>query len=465
MARVVQRRSTPPYLLIVFVLLFLLAFGAAIKLYMDASDARKQLARVSEQNRSLLSPDDDVQDLIEKYRSAPRGKIAPTVVSQLRNQVSQLAEVIAGPEKSYAIALEEANGIPKLLETEMQPPLVVEIRRLKSQRDQKIQDTITLDEMLNEKDKQLAAEKAEKEQLSANLGKELSALQQKIDSLEKQIQAEQSDHLQLREKAQQDADARADDLNKKVADLSGQIQQLENDKLELGSQLATKDAEIERLRVELGRGKQGGNIRPTATVIGEPSRDGYLYINIGRGSGVKTGLTFSVYPNGLITNKTPSKGKLTVTSVRDNISECRITQSDPNAPITRGDQVVNIVFSDDRTYTFVVEGQFDLHGTGKPNAAGTAEVRMLVDRYGGTVGGEVDVQTDYVVLGTPVPKPLQPPRDAPAANQQIYREQLAIYDRYYEVKQRAIELKIPVLNANRFMDYIGMLPARGLEYR
>ena len=41
---------------------------------------------------------------------------------------------------------------------------------------------------------------------------------------------------------------------------------------------------------------------------------------------------------------------------------------------------------------------------------------------------------------------------------------MKIWNRYNSIKQRAIELKIPVLNANRFLDYIGQMPEKRLEY-
>ena len=118
-----------------------------------------------------------------------------------------------------------------------------------------------------------------------------------------------------------------------------------------------------------------------------------------------------------------------------------------------------------RKHAFVVEGKFDLYGKGQPSSSGAAEVRALIIRHGGTLMDEVDVGTDFVIMG---PRPDRPPRlpeDASVQVRQAYQERLKKHQRYFDVKQKALDLRIPILNTNRFLDLIGFTPARRLGNR
>ena len=86
---------------------------------------------------------------------------------------------------------------------------------------------------------------------------------------------------------------------------------------------------------------------------------------------MKPGFTLTVYPGGPIGKNTLHKGKLVVTRVQDLISECRITETREGTTIVGGDAIANIGLGKTRARKFVVEGDFDLRGTGKPSPAGT----------------------------------------------------------------------------------------------
>jgi hypothetical protein len=173
------------------------------------------------------------------------------------------------------------------------------------------------------------------------------------------------------------------------------------------------------------------------------------------------GLTFQVYsPRTGITQEGEGKGEIVIADVASDTAGCRILREESDDPIVPGDLIGNLVFDPDRVYTFVVKGAFDLYGSGRAKAEGAQEVKMLIDRFGGEVTEEIGVQTDFVVLGERPTEPTRPAESAPAQVWQAYNEQMRVHQQYNEVQRIASSLQIPILNANRFLAFIGYTPSR-----
>ena len=186
------------------------------------------------------------------------------------------------------------------------------------------------------------------------------------------------------------------------------------------------------------------------------------YINLGSKDRVRPGTTFTVY-GGETINRENVKGRIRVTNVSDDFSECKIIEQDKDSPIVVGDNVVNLAFDAVRTYVFVVRGEFDLHNTQTPSKLGTKEVKDAIRRFGGKVNDEIDIKTDYVVMGAEPEKPPMPPADAPASVQKVYQKQLKRYKEYSDIKTAAETMKIPILNTNRFLLLTGYEPEKRPE--
>jgi hypothetical protein len=183
------------------------------------------------------------------------------------------------------------------------------------------------------------------------------------------------------------------------------------------------------------------------------------YIDLGEKDHITPGLTFSIYSSaGGVPEDGKGKAKIVVKNVFANTSECRIVESAKDDPIVDGDLIGNIIYSPTRNYNFVVEGDFDLYNTDKPDAAGTREVRTMIERFGGKLSDNVSVDTDFVVMGVEPERPAKPGADAPASDWQIYKDKIAKYEHYKNVKSTAVSLQIPVLNTNRFIALTGMMP-------
>jgi hypothetical protein len=187
---------------------------------------------------------------------------------------------------------------------------------------------------------------------------------------------------------------------------------------------------------------------------------GICYVNIGKKDRVQAGMTLAVYTKQGVKQEN-IKGKLLVANVGENFSECRITEENKNAPIVVGDDVANIAFHPVRKNVFVVQGLFDLHGTGNATKLGAEQVKDVIRKAGGIVADEVGYQTDYIVLGAEPIKPAKPEEDAPTSAQQAYQKQLRRYKEYQNLRETAAALRIPILNTNRFILLTGYEPEPG----
>jgi len=127
------------------------------------------------------------------------------------------------------------------------------------------------------------------------------------------------------------------------------------------------------------------------------------------------------------------------------------------------DAIANVAFDATRQYSFVVEGQFDLYGGGRPSLLGTNEVKRLVKKFGGEVADQLTPQTDFVIMGTAPPLPGKPKDEAEDSEKVVYEEQMKIYNKYRDVRDNAVRMRIPVLNTHRFLGLVGYTPARTLR--
>ena len=508
MARMIPQRKSPPYLLIIMVFLFLVSTGLAVKLYMDREEAEKKTVRAEkifqtlaskkdmvlqhgqyvesvEQDKDITDKGYSLEELCTMFRKKAADNNTPdmTVVSRLKGDVGSLSRLIVGRMASRREAAERVAEFGKVFSDDMGRDMGGLVDELKTLKDRVIalggKDGAGGEIAVLQKEKiaikeeiethkgeivklkavhtdQLSAKSKEIETLDANFKKELA-------DISTQLATERADH----EKQRQQLSTEVQKHETTIADLNMKIRTSKAKESVLGAeitQLKEKIAILERRRDEGTRLVR--KITPDGAVMSDPDRSGYCYINIGSKDGVRRNWTFAVYAPGPISEQTNPKGAVVVTRVLPDVSECRLTKDVGGAvaTIVKGDLIANLAYDKSRTYTFVVEGVFDLHGTGRATLAGAAAVKTLIRNYGGKIADEVIVNTDYVVLGEEMPKPVEPGADAPPQVRKAYEDNLTIWKRYNDVKSKAIGLRIPVLNSNRFLDYIGQMPEKRLEY-
>jgi peptidoglycan hydrolase CwlO-like protein len=251
-------------------------------------------------------------------------------------------------------------------------------------------------------------------------------------------------------------DRRIDALDAKLGDKAMEMQQLQ-------AQIARLQKIIRDVKGKAGSVGEWLVTKPSGKVAKVLLDQEICYINLGEKDRVTAGLAFSIFSaqTGVPKDGKP-KAKIVIVNVGATTSECRIVESKKDDSIVEGDLIVNLVFSSTRTYNFVVEGEFDLYGTGRADPLANRHVRAMIERFGGKVADEISISTDFVVMGDEPPRPPKPAEDAPPAVWKIYNERMKAYNYYKQVKATAVSLQIPVLNTNRFLAYSGHVPKKRL---
>lgn len=271
--------------------------------------------------------------------------------------------------------------------------------------------------------------------LAANTGK--------VEDIEKTIGAERQQYAKT-----------AEELNGQIAALTSRNQQLQKQVETVNQKLAQFRGGVETPTVRQADGR-------VVRLAGE----GVVYIDLGAGDQISPGLTFEVYDKfqGVpAINPTDEaalpvgKASLEVIRVGNTSSECRVTRTQGGQQLTEGDLVANIVYDRNTRYAFMVYGNFDLDRNNVASPAEADVVRRLVTQWGGRLADQVNVDTDFVVLGR---EPVLPTFAQEELEDPINRKKMddarAELDAYQKVIDRARDLHIPILNQNRFLYLIG----------
>jgi hypothetical protein len=221
------------------------------------------------------------------------------------------------------------------------------------------------------------------------------------------------------------------------------------------------------------RGQDAGNrlspLSEYALVDGEviaidPVR-GEAIISLGRSDRLSIGLTFSVYtdrsglrPDEETGEYNAGKAVIEVVEINPTNARCRILAERRGNPVVAGDIIANPLYDPEKIYKFVVFGSFDTNSDGLPTAGEEARLKALVREWGGQVVDDIQGDLDFLVLGERAVLPPQPNATAPRAVFDEYVRLQRLVERYDDLYDNASEASIPVLNTNRLMTLIGVVP-------
>jgi outer membrane murein-binding lipoprotein Lpp len=320
----------------------------------------------------------------------------------------------------------------------------------------------------NDLAKQVEAAKGETQQAIAQRDK---LLKQKDDQIAKVTQEMQGQMAQLATYRQQNegtVNAIRESSNTTLGQAQAQNEQLTAQLNQANATVTQKQQQIDALSIKL----KGIRVNPNEATIqkadGEivrlPGND-LAHINLGVGDQIVQGMTFEVYDknngipamgaDGTRPDEMPSgKASLEVVRIGPSHSEARIIRKEPGHPLVQGDLLVNLVYDKSQKYNFVVYGDFDIDNDGRTSAGDGEVIRRLITQWGGNVVNDVNVNTDFVVMGKEPVVDSAPPQDdavAQAAHQRAVQE----LDRYLAVRTTAVSLNIPILNQNRFLNFVG----------
>ena len=456
MARVVQRRGGPPYLLVVFGFVALIAVTLAVVFYTGKEDAAQERDQQSTARKRA-----------EDEASAYKNTIVPKLIKAMTG--TEGAVNLTGSalnEKAIAQALEgalkEVDQCLSLAHCDGPNDLSEAVRSL----NQKVTDNVTHIRDLQKSESSLRASLRAEQQTVRDVKATYDA---DIKRVTGERDADRGSFA-AKLKAKNDQLGRATTAhNKKLADRDQQItaQAQEIDKLKRDVQV--KDVQNDELK-QIIRDQKGTAGDPGIIVMRKADgkivkvlpEEKICYISLGEKDNVKAGVPFAVYsPTEGIPGTGKGVAKILVINVGQISSECRIVESDKDHPISEGYLVANLVFNVSRTYVFVVQGEFDLYSDGRSDPEAGRKIRRFIESFGGKVEDQVSVTTDFVIMGTEPLTPPKPAEDQPAA-WAAYNTLLKRVRDYQSVKTAAESLRIPVLNTNRFLAFTGYVPKRRL---
>ena len=456
MARVVQRRTgSYLHLLVVFVFLFLLSAVLAVVGFIQKDKEAKDFEKYKVDAAKIFNSNDQnnavVKQLMEE--AGKPGTNNASVVGLLLRHQDVLAQNITGELSTYDQAKKAADDAQTQWGAGSWSGLVKELAKKNQQLTDEQQN---VKKLIGERTDAATQKNKLSEQIKDLMKKQeadLAKLKTQITELDKQISAGNQDYIAKLSAAKQETENKLAELEKNITEKTTAMNTLQAD-------IRKKDALIKDLQIQLAALKglgRGDTVARTADgkIIKLLSSDKICYINLGSKNKITPGLTLAIYPSSGIPEDGKNKGTLRVQNVFPDTSECMIVSEDNKDPITVDNLVANLAKSSSKTYTFVVEGMFDLRGTGASTLAGADDAKDLIKRSGGKLATTVDYSTDFVVLGDSPSLPSKPAADASPQVEKIYRDQMKIVEHFKEVEKAARELGIPILNTNRFLNMMG----------
>ena len=459
MARVVRRRKNPllPPLLI-FVFLFLIAAVLATLAYNNWKEDAKDKKQLLTARRKIISDtelrDSAVKKIIDDYDRG-RGN-APTVVAELTRRIAELTRKITGSETTAAAAVAQ-------IEASVGPTSFV-LNAVSTSRAATTAESNKVKE-LESSLKTLAAEQqdavARYKALDTSFETKASALAEEKLALAAANTAQEAKHAAAMKANDTTWQEKISKQEQEVDTLAAKVNLLteKKNKLDVLVDILKRKLRDKKKIKEMNLAvREAGRIKEVM-----PKRD-VCFIPLGSRDRVVRGMTFRVYgPEGVPEDGEGHKAALTVIRVFKTVSQCRVTTVRTDDPVAKGDPFANIAFDPAHQPVFVVEGRFDLGGTGRFTETGTQEVIALIKRSGGKIATKLTVDVDFVVMGPEPSKPAELPEDAPGPAKKAREIRMEEYNRWRKTLDQAIALNVPKLNTRRFLTLTGYETVREYE--
>lgn len=451
------------------VILTIVTLTALVAAFIFSAQARRNARELSElerayngiiQRRNLSS-----QAVVAIRDRARQGELVFDAAVRERDE---LARLVGGQEPAAAMAAAEqaltraaevmrAANLPEPSTTENMAGTVTQLANAVASLSAQVEDlTRTANEAqaraaaaVENATRQLAAKDEQIAQVRAEATSAIAAAQR--DRMDRQGVVDEVNRLMEQERA---AAAQA------MQQLTMRLADSERTRVRLERDVSSAMAKLAMFRPDAAQ----STIRAADGTIARVSTDSIVYIDLGAGQQIVPGMTFEVYdkvegvpPLRTGENELPmGKASIEVIRVGPTSSEARVIRVTPGRTITEGDVIANLIYDRNTRYNFVVFGKFDLTRPGTPDAADARILRRLVSEWGGRVQDQIDVTTDFLVIGAEpqIPDFTEEQRRDPV-NAKLLIDAQAELDAYNEVLRRAQELSIPVLNQNRFLYFIG----------
>jgi hypothetical protein len=460
---------------VVFAILWVIASVLAIIFYANASKATEQYETARKTIIPSIVADTDLNsEEVRQLKDAAgqEGSNIPSGTPALRVALIQrdnYGQIIAGaggqnPTVAAKNALQTAAAVGKAahLTIPTNDNLALAVTTLANGLKSSQSEISDLQNQLKQAKTQMAQEAQQFGQQRQQMAKDMEGVRSAESKARAQLATYEENKDQSVGQIQSNMNNQLQQAQQAINQANVQIQQLQRTNQSQAKQIDTLQTKLGSHRINT---ENPIVQHPDGHIIRIPGKD-VVYIDLGSGESVTPGLTFEVYDkvDGIPPAGDPSnddnlpKGKasIEVTRVGQGSSECRVIRTTPGTQITEGDLIANLVYDPNVKYNFMVYGDFDMDNNGVATPQDADVIKRLVTQWGGKLTSQVNVDTDFVVLGKEPTLPnftkdeLQDPFNAKKLN-----DATEALNAYQNVKKTAEQLHIPILNQNRFLYLTG----------
>ena len=441
-------------------ILAVLALGLFITTVISVAKVQR-LTREKESAESNLAQAISASQMNDDWERLKQEAGGDGVVPYLSGQMRSVNRLVTGNARS-TLDEEQLRSLLGLDENAPVKPLIPMIRDMRD-------ELAAAESSRSSAEQSAATARRDYEEARNSIGALQDSHDRTIEALTGQIDTLQAEVDDLRQGFEEGVEFAQADKDDAINDYKAKLTSAETVKQQLNERVQTLEDLVARLRGDTER----SSLRPGAedalvdgTVVNVTPATNEVYLSRGRREKVVLGMTFEVYPIGTtivrdIDGEYPA-GKATIEVIRidQTSSVARVIRQSRGNPVVVGDVIANAVYDPNKTYTFVVYGNFDTNDDFVATAQEANEIRGIINEWGGTVENDISGNTDFVVLGRRPILPPQPKLDDPPAivsrYQMLVRQQRE-YDRLF---QTASSTSIPVLNQNRLFTLTGLYADR-----
>lgn len=447
MARMQSGSPTPSYAwpAVIFAIASVILLIVAIVLYTQLGDAKTKAKQAQDNLLVYVTSAEQNSPAVKKYVSG-----SSSVVGQLINNNAELKKIIGVGKSADIKAITK-----KISDAKVNGSLLAEVSQLQS-------NVSSLSSQLQRAEgarKRAQSKQAALQKRVNALSKQYKQAAEKIKAVVQsrtgQVKQLESGIASLRKHAQKQVAQAKSELAKQISDLQGQKNK------------ATQKADALNDKLEQIVGQTNAKGKTFATADGHISTvflgENKVSIDRGRYDHVLLGMTFEVFPNDQSVEVTGANNQVNrgvatiqVIQVNQHSSLARIVRQSQGKIVTAGDKIINLIYSPNKTLTFVVSGKFDIDSTGKPSSSDHQRVVSMIHQWGGHIDVSLNYNVDYLILGVPPVKP-QPLAASTVDAKKITRHTAAVkrYQEHQKLLEQARQMSIPVVNQNRFLTLIG----------
>jgi hypothetical protein len=440
--------------LIVFIVLTIAMLVMTIVFYSRQTEAQTAAETAANELAQYVKPSEKSSDRFAQFEQAAGSR--QSVAGYLNSRYDALAQYVTGGESSEleaiqsemaGLGVDETAGIRGTL-------------RLMQRQSRDLQDQIDrLERTVGDRERELAAREEEIRDMQDAHAQERIQLGEEVVAYREANETYATDLQATRELMEERVESQRSDFERRIDDLNEELDIARTDLRRSKDRLEQYETLLEGQRIQASNPA----LLADARILDSEPTTGTVFLDRGSRERIVLGLTFEVFDSvdaiRVNADGTIARGKASVkvTEVNSSTSVAAITRGTPGRPIVRGDVLVNAAYDPNRTFKFLVHGNFDVDRDGRATAEEAEFLKSQVINWGGTVveADTVPGDLDFLVLGVQPDEPAPLPPGASRSQISIWFERKQDRDTYDQLMSQASDAKIPVLNQNRFFILTG----------